>query len=479
MGTVDGMGRVRTTRATLRGLLRRGSIRGRILRGALLAASVVLVVTTVAFAYTLDRILATTAMNAARSQAAQVSSQVVAQPARAATVLASVPTQGAILQLVESDGTVRATSSSVAAHRPVSRLRPTAGQTLTAQVDGIPQDPHDPYAVVAVGLSRQVANGATVLLVAVPLQFETTLVKGAAGILAVLALALLSWLVWLINRVIGSVLRPVEQIRSSVATIRTSGSEARVPVPSGDDEITALAITMNQMLERLEKADASQRSFVSNASHELRSPLTTVRAIAETSPRGLDPEQTQVVVAEVVRMQGMVDDLLTLAKADDNGLRLVQQDVDVDELVMAEVRRLRAATPLQVTSTVEPARVTGDELRLGQVLQNLTDNATRHARSSIRLACAVDGTDVVVTVDNDGDPITPGSREAVFDRFVRLQEARDRDTGGSGLGLAIVRAVVTAQGGSVTATEAADGWCRFRVALPAQVAEVEDQDQLG
>lgn len=451
----------------------RGTIRTRILAFTVVGSLLALVLALGAYAFTLDRILYSTAMSTARTQASQVASSLVAPGANSATIIAQSPSQGAVLQLVTSSGQVVDASTTQTRSRALSALRPAAGQTLTEQVPQIAHDKHDPYAIAAVGLAHRV-DGADIVLVAVPLQLETALVEGATIALAVLALILLALLIWFITRVINSSLRPVEQIRSSVASIRTSGSDARVPVPAGEDEISALARTMNDMLERLDRADAAQRRFVSNASHELRSPLTTLRAIAETSPEGLDADQNRVVLSEVVRMQHLVDDLLTLARADDHGLPLTRADVDVDDLLAAQVRRLRSATSLTVTSDVVPARVTGDELRLGQVLNNLTDNAARHARTAIRLGCRIEGGQVVVDVDNDGDPVPPADRELIFDRFVRLQPSRDRDSGGSGLGLAIARAVVAAHGGTVDAGETPDGWCRFTVRLPAQDLPTED-----
>ena len=243
-------------------------------------------------------------------------------------------------------------------------------------------------------------------------------------------------------------------------------------MPPSGDEIARLAETMNLMLRRLEDADASSRRFVSDASHELRSPLATIRAVMEVdSPSGAgagdESERDALVMAEVLRMQQLVGDLLTLAKADDGGVTTIHEDVDVDDLVDAEVRRLRMTGRLTISATIEPARVVGDRARLAQAVRNLVDNAARHARSSVHLSVRTEGDDVVLVVDNDGPLIPPEDRELVFERFSRLEDSRDRDAGGSGLGLAIVQTFVAAHAGTVTAQESPTGLCRFEVRLPA------------
>jgi signal transduction histidine kinase len=161
-----------------------------------------------------------------------------------------------------------------------------------------------------------------------------------------------------------------------------------------------------------------------------------------------------------------VEDLLLLAKADENGLRLAVTDVDLDYLVDAEARRLRGATALRVEVTASAVRVAGDPVKLAQAIRNLTDNAARHAHRTIGLHVIADGAAAVVQVDDDGPGIPDGERERVFDRFVRLDSSRERASGGSGLGLAIVRTVVGAHAGSVAAEVSPWGGARFTVRLP-------------
>ena len=446
------------------------SLRFRILAVTAAAASVALVVALGAYEKTLEAVVGNTTTTAVTEQANQIASIIVAAKEPAST-LRSVPARGSVLQLLGSDGRVLSYNDVAAADRPLADLHPAPGQVVSTRVDGIPTNEHEAYVVVGRGLATGSeggpGGGGATLLVATPLQTESLLIEGATTALGVLALLLLAGLLWLIDRVLGSALGRVERIRASVSEIGATRSPVRVPVPPGGDEITHLAQTMNDMLDRLQRADAAQRAFVSNASHELRSPLTAIRVISESSPSGIDAAGTAVVGAEALRMQRLVDDLLTLAKADDQGIALQHKDVDLDDVLIGEIRHLRATSSLTVVGDIHAARVSGDPNRLAQVVRNLVDNAVRHARSTIRLACGPgpDAT-VVVTVDNDGDVVPPDLREAIFDRFIRLQDSRDRDTGGSGLGLSIVRALVEAHSGSVSAGVAPDGWCRFEVRLP-------------
>ena len=165
-------------------------------------------------------------------------------------------------------------------------------------------------------------------------------------------------------------------------------------------------------------------------------------------------------------MRRLVEDLLLLAKADDNGLRLVRSDVDLDDLLGAEARRLRTSTDLRIQAEIEPVRVTGDADRLSQVVRNLADNAVGHAKHQVRLALSQEHDTVLIVVEDDGDGIQARDRERVFERFVRLDESRERGHGGSGLGLAIVREVVRGHGGTVSIGDSPLGGARFEVYLP-------------
>jgi signal transduction histidine kinase len=224
-------------------------------------------------------------------------------------------------------------------------------------------------------------------------------------------------------------------------------------------------------LDRLEAAQSRQRRFVADASHELRSPLAVVRQHAEVALA--HPERTGTaklagtVLGESTRMQRLVEDLLLLARADEGTVALRRAPVDVDDVVFDVAGDLRRSSAVQVdTAGVSAGRVAGDEGQLRRVVQNLADNAARHARSRVAFSLAEGSGRTRLCVDDDGAGIPEGERQRVFERFVRLDDARSRDSGGNGLGLAIVAEIVGAHGGTVTVGTSPLGGARFEVALP-------------
>ena len=265
-------------------------------------------------------------------------------------------------------------------------------------------------------------------------------------------------------------MRSVDAIRSRVADISTSDLAERVPVPENRDEIAALAETMNEMLARIEAGHTAQQRFVGDASHELRSPLATIISaleVADAHPELLDKELAAgTLIPEAYRMQALVDDLLLLARADERGLVIRREDVDLDDLADDEAQRLRRETSLDVHTELTPIRLVGDARALSRVLRNLLENAALHAVSRIDVAVASGGGDAVVSVADDGPGIPAADRERVFDRFVRLDPDRSRSGGGAGLGLAIVREIVAAHHGSVTADDRPGGGTRMTIQLP-------------
>jgi signal transduction histidine kinase len=263
----------------------------------------------------------------------------------------------------------------------------------------------------------------------------------------------------------------VEAIRAEVDAISAAALHRRVPDPPADDEIGRLARTMNRMLERLERAQARQRRLVSDASHELRSPVAAIRQHAEVAlahpDRTTTAELAATVLAEDLRLQRLAEDLLLLTRADEHTLALRRRPVDLDDLVFDEARRLRDTTGLRVdTTAVSAGRVDGDAAGLRRVLRNLGDNAARHAAGRLAFSVAERDGLVLLGIDDDGPGIPEADRERVFERFVRLDDARGRDDGGSGLGLAIVAELARAHGGTVAVASSPLGGARVEVTLP-------------
>jgi hypothetical protein len=244
----------------------------------------------------------------------------------------------------------------------------------------------------------------------------------------------------------------------------------RVPVPPARDEVGRLAETMNGMIARLQDAQGVQRRFVADASHELRSPLATIATGLELMQNGTADRSTVTALrGETSRLNKLVEGLILLARADERGLRPRREEVDLDEVVDQE--RGRPADGAVVAEVqAAPVRVVGDRGQLARVVRNLVDNARRHARSRVLVTAGREGDTAVLEVADDGPGVPAADRARVFERFVRLDDARARSDGGSGLGLAIVAEVVAAHGGSVEVTDAPGGGALFRVRIPAAAA---------
>jgi signal transduction histidine kinase len=265
-----------------------------------------------------------------------------------------------------------------------------------------------------------------------------------------LLLLLTGGLIWI---GMGLALAPVESIRRRVDAIAASDLSQRVPPTGGKDEIARMARTVNAMLERLEASSQFEQEFVSNASHELRSPLTTLLATTERAAR--DPDRAdwnevgEVVMREGRRLETLIDDLAWLARHDEHRAEIQSVDVDLDDLLLEEGHRVRLLSELSVdTTAVRPTRVTGDPAMLKRMIRNVVDNATRYATEELRFDSHYDGVEAVVTVADDGDGIDVSQSGRFFERFVRSDPARARHSGGTGLGLAIVAEIVERHGGT-------------------------------
>lgn len=310
-----------------------------------------------------------------------------------------------------------------------------------------------------------------VLVVASSLDEAEDAVASATVLLLVAVPVLVAFVALVTSIVVGRALRPVDAIRRRVDGISASDLSERVPEPSSDDEIEALARTMNAMLARLDSSQRSQRRFVSDASHELRSPLAVLRQFAEVAEAHPDRVPTAELAATVRsegdRMQDIVESLLLLTRLDERGRGERVEAVDLDDVLLAEAKRVRGSGAVDVdASGIASARVMGDPALLVRAVRNIVDNAVRHADSRIAVSVRTDGRTAVVHVDDDGNGIDPADRARVFERFVRLDEARSRDVGGSGLGLAIVAHIAAVSGGTVAAEDSPLGGARLTLRLP-------------
>ncbi|MEV6072113.1 HAMP domain-containing sensor histidine kinase [Nocardia sp. NPDC052001] len=315
-------------------------------------------------------------------------------------------------------------------------------------------------------------DGVFTVLVAVSNEEAEETVRNVGLVVAVLAPLVLLASATATYALVGRSLTSVEAIRRQVAAIDAGRLGDRVPVPQTTDEIAQLAVTMNAMLDRIQESDAARRRFIADASHELRSPLATVIAALELGrdhPGMLDAEMINATaLPEAERIKQLVEDMLTLAGADENGMRLATIDVDLDDLAANTVAILRHDHPeLTVQARLQPTRVVGDPSALQRVIRNLTDNAAAHARTAIAVTVESRSGLARVIVDDDGTGIPAAERERVFERFVRLEDDRARTSGGTGLGLAIVAEIVRAHHGSITIDDSPQGGARLVAELPA------------
>jgi signal transduction histidine kinase len=376
------------------------------------------------------------------------------------------------VQILAADGSVIDASANVQGRPAIAAVGP--GQEIVLDEAPIPDRP-----VLVLGLDATVGGESVTLVLGRSLEIVSEVTVEIIGVLAVAIPALLlvvGVLTWIL---VGRVLSPVEAIRREVDAISTSELHRRVPDPPGRDEISRLAGTMNAMLARLEQGQLRERRLVSDASHELRSPISAIRQHAEVARSHPEvsslADLSAIVLAEGARLQRIVDDLLLLSALDEGSLRLRSEPVDLDDVVFEEAKRLRSTTPLRVdTDRVSGGRVVGDRAKLGRLIGNLTDNAARHARAAVALSVRETGGRVVLVVEDDGAGVPHAERDRIFERFVRLDDARDRDSGGSGLGLAIVHDVAVAHGATVSVSDGVLGGARFRVSFPAPAERVDD-----
>ena len=276
-------------------------------------------------------------------------------------------------------------------------------------------------------------------------------------------------------------LRPVERMRRAADAITATSVRRRVDVPASDDELAALARTLNTMLDRLDSALGAQRRFSADAAHELRSPLSSLLAsleIARAYPETIDRDQVfDHALAEGRRVQDLAEELLTLSAAGAQPDRDALEGDAVTGDIAAVVRDALSSLPMPTEAPPEIAldidgnlpAVSIPPARLSRVLRNLLENAVRHSRAIMGVDVVLRDNRVRLVIHNDGDPIPLDQLESIFEPFVRLDEARSRDDGGAGLGLAISRDLVRQWGGTITA-ESRPGRTAFVIELTVSAA---------
>jgi signal transduction histidine kinase len=380
----------------------------------------------------------------------------------------------------KGDGWALQTGSDSAPPIPISYLTPDVGETAVVPSASIPQNDGTTMHAVLVAVGGFTTTDESmhfVVLYAAPLA-AVDAAQNTVLYYLLFGVPILILVVGAATYVFaGRALLPVEAIRAQVASMDEKDLAQRVPVPEARDEVGRLAETMNAMIARLESAQGVQRRFVADASHELRSPLATIGAGLELLQDGSGDGGTVTALrGETARLGRLVDDLLLLARADERGIQPRRDEVDLDEIVEGE-RNRPAEGDVRVEVRAEHVRVVGDRGQLVRVLRNLVDNAHRHAAGHVLVTLARDDDQAALDIADDGPGVPAEERSRVFERFVRLDDARARADGGSGLGLAIVAEVVAAHGGKVWVEDAPGGGALFRVRLPAaELLPVDDEE---
>ncbi len=368
-------------------------------------------------------------------------------------------------QVVNGEGQVIATDpllSDLAAF-PVTSAGAAGLFRLDSLAPGGPPDldTEGPY-LVAVRVT-QLAEGPGLVLVGASLEDAGEAVAAAIPPLLVggpILLALAGSIVWMVS---GRALNPVDKLRITAATISDRSLDQRLPVPRANDEIRGLALTLNHMLGRLEESVLRQRRFVADASHELKSPLASLRTMVEVSAADIPRQLLNDITAELSRMERLTANLLYLAQTDELGPRLRHEVLDLAGLAREEGARWGGVD----TTGLQAVSVGGDRDRLGQMIRNLVDNAALHGGGGIWLTSNQHEEEAALLVSDDGNGIPESDWETVFERFVRLDPSRSRRTGGTGLGLAVARSIARSHGGDVQITEPLRGGCTVEVRLPA------------
>ncbi|UBU14082.1 sensor histidine kinase [Nonomuraea gerenzanensis] len=395
----------------------------------------------------------------------------VASDARTGTLPAELrtPARVQLLRALSQTGEVLASSTAFPQDARVDAFRPKRPESVeTTELDLArhPEEPRSRHLLMAITV-RSPRGPVTVQAASSLADVDRALMwihlmvfVGTPLILVIVAV--LTW------AAVSFALRPVGRVRAELAEITGQDLSRRVSVPPTGDEIADLADTTNHTLDRLERSAETQRRFVADASHELRSPISALRAqleVANDYPDETDwPATGARALAAADRLTGIIDELLMLAKLD-AGAVTQRRVVDLCRVAEEQIsRRAGGRVPIHLHACAS-APVFGSPVQLDRLLTNLLDNAARHAASRIDVGVTVRGDSVVVTVTDDGDGIAPEDRERVFERFTRLESARAKDKGGSGLGLPLSREIATAHGGSLMVADHGPG-ARFVAVLP-------------
>jgi signal transduction histidine kinase len=346
---------------------------------------------------------------------------------------------------------------------PPELARALAGEVVMSEVPGLRGD--------AMLAAERRPDGDVLVVGASLAATQRAIDQVLVGLLAA-GLVLAAGSVLAVYRLVNAALRPVASLTREAAQITAEAADRRLHEPGGDDEIGGLARTLNQMLDRLDAAYRRERAFVDEAAHELRTPVSVLRAELELGIAGDGDEARRALRAALVetdRLGQLATDLLVLARARAGELQLDREPVDVTLRVRAWSRRIADVTGLVVRVTGEEIVASVDATGLEQIVSNLLGNAAQAGAHTVEVRVgAGPAGGATITVDDDGPGFAPEILPVAFDRFSRAVTARTRADGtGAGLGLPIVAEIARAHGGRAAVSNASDlGGARVDVLLP-------------
>jgi len=384
---------------------------------------------------------------------------------------------GRYVQVIDSRGNILEKSDALQSHPlPVSAdalRRGMRGENTFEELRGLGEHPvrmvtvpvqmgeSVPYLVQAglslEGIDATLQRASLVLLILTPSVFLMGLVGG-----------------WLL---VGRALHPVEELTQTALELESRNLSRRIIPPVSDDEIGRLAGAFDQMLSRLDRSFRQVQQFSADASHELKTPLTTIRGEAEVALMGERTPEDQrrtlrTIVDEAERMSQIMEALLLVARADSERIQLRRDPVPLDELLMAAYEQFeqtaRAKSVGLELGNLDEAEVSGDRVWLLQLVTNLLNNAIKYTPSGGTVFLSLDREDdaAAIRVRDNGIGIPAEHLPYIFDRFYRVDPGRSRDSGGTGLGLSIARWVAEAHHGSITVRSEPGKLTEFTVRLP-------------
>ncbi len=400
------------------------------------------------------------------------------------TIVTASGEMGGRILLVDADGKVQADSYALLCgtrlQLPEVLAILTGGESSawgihSLEATTLESDPSQYVAVSSAAMNLNGRTGALVFVSPVQEMVESLTQVQEQLITVFLAVAVIALTVALVFSQV--ITRPISSLTATIRKMAKGDLSVRTKV-RGSGELRELAESYNAMAAQLESIDQSRSQFVSNASHELKTPMATMKILLETMmyqpdmPQELQQEFMQDMNHEIDRLTSIITDLLTLTQGDDHAVTLKLEKVDVSSLAEETLHRLQSTAEqrnLELYRNIQPGCIMqADSSKLSQIIYNLTENALKYTPDGGHVAVRLrtEAGYLLLQVQDDGVGIPKEDQAHIFDRFYRVDKARSRETGGTGLGLSIVRQMVTLHGGAISVDSQPGKGSVFTVRIP-------------